>query len=157
MTAALMKGMTTAYASGLGAVFTSWATYAVVATGVGGMFLLQNALQAGRLVAAQPGITLLDPVTAILWGVLAFNEHVNGGLWRALAGAGMLAMAGGALLLARTSLGGLKSGGHCVGELELPSPTSTPQGGRRRTLPRCALAPIALWGSSDWTDAAGGK
>jgi drug/metabolite transporter (DMT)-like permease len=37
-------------------------------------------------VAAQPGLTLTDPIVSILWGVLAFHEQVRGG-WFAVAGA----------------------------------------------------------------------
>lgn len=102
-TAALMKGMTDAFsAGGLAGALGSWTTYAMVVAGILGMFLLQNALQAGRLIAAQPGITLLDPVTAVAWGVLAFHERVNGGWWWAVTGAGAVALAAGVLLLARS-------------------------------------------------------
>jgi drug/metabolite transporter (DMT)-like permease len=79
LTAALMKGMTTHFSNGFGALFTSWQLYAMVATGVLGMFLVQSALNAGRLIAAQPGLTLSDPIVSILWGVLAFHEKVRGG------------------------------------------------------------------------------
>ena len=79
LTAALMKGMTTYFPDGFGALFTSWQLYAMVATGGLGMFLVQSALNAGRLIAAQPGLTLSDPIVSILWGVLAFHERVRGG------------------------------------------------------------------------------
>lgn len=101
MTAALMKGLTTSFSSGgFAAVFTSWDTYAMVVSGILGMVLVQNALQAGRLVAAQPGITLLDPVAAVGWGVFAFHEKINGGLWWVAIGTGAAAMAIGTALLA---------------------------------------------------------
>lgn len=77
LTAALMKGMTTRFSNGFGALFTSWQIYAMVATGVFGIFLVQSALNAGRLIAAQPGLTLSDPIVSILWGVLAFHEKVS--------------------------------------------------------------------------------
>jgi len=79
LTAALMKGMTTHFSNGFGAVLASWQLYAMVAAGVGGMFLVQSALNAGQLIAAQPGLTLSDPIVSILWGVLAFHEKVRGG------------------------------------------------------------------------------
>ena len=44
------------------------------------MFLVQSALNAGRLIAAQPGLTLSDPIISILWGVLAFHERVRAGM-----------------------------------------------------------------------------
>lgn len=77
LTAALMKGMTLAYQHGIVGVLTAWQTYAMITGGLAGMFLMQNALQAGRLIAAQPGITLVDPAVAILWGVLAFGEPTH--------------------------------------------------------------------------------
>ena len=41
-----MKGMTSAYSRGMAALFTSWQLYAMVAAGVGGMFLVQSAMNA---------------------------------------------------------------------------------------------------------------
>jgi len=104
LTAALMKGMTTAYSRGFGALFTSWQLYAMIATGVGAMFLVQSAMNAGRLVAAQPGLTLTDPIVSILWGVLVFREQVRTGWFMALAVAGGLVIAGAVLMLARSPL-----------------------------------------------------
>lgn len=102
LTAAYMKGMTHALHRGPAGVFGSWTTYAMVGTGIAGMYLLQHALHAGRLVAAQPGITLLDPLTAILWGALVFGEPTagtSGMLWAAV---GATALGAGAWLLARS-------------------------------------------------------
>jgi drug/metabolite transporter (DMT)-like permease len=79
LTAALMKGMTTTFAGGLGHLFTSWQIYGMIAAGVFGMFLVQSAMNAAQLLAAQPGLTLADPVLSILWGVMAFHERVRGG------------------------------------------------------------------------------
>lgn len=85
MTAALMKGMTAAFAHGFAALFESWQLYAMIAGGALAMFLLQSAMNAGRLLAAQPGITLMDPVVAIVWGTLAFHEHTRRGVFILLA------------------------------------------------------------------------
>jgi hypothetical protein len=81
LTAALMKGMTRTFSQGLVTLFTSWEIYGVVAAGLLGMFLVQSALNAGSLIAAQPGLTLADPVISVLWGVFAFHENVRGGLY----------------------------------------------------------------------------
>jgi hypothetical protein len=78
-----MKAMTTTFASGFGELFTSWQIYAMVAAGALGMFLTQSALNAGQLIAAQPGLTLSDPLISVLWGVTIFNERVRLG-WYAL-------------------------------------------------------------------------
>lgn len=104
LTAALMKGMTRQFSHGPVGVLTAWQTYAMVAAGVGGMFLAQSALNAGRLIAAQPGMTLLDPFTAILWGVFGFGERVSGGGYLGLAVVSGLVLAAGAALLATSNL-----------------------------------------------------
>jgi drug/metabolite transporter (DMT)-like permease len=79
LTAALMKGMTTTFAGGIGNLFTSWQIYGMIAAGALGMFLAQSAMNAGGLLAVQPGLTLADPVLSVLWGVLAFHEKVQAG------------------------------------------------------------------------------
>jgi drug/metabolite transporter (DMT)-like permease len=104
LTAALMKGMTSAYSRGMGALFASWELYAMVAAGIGAMFLVQSAMNAGRLVAAQPGLTLTDPIVSILWGVLVFREQVRTGWFLVLTVAGGLLMVGAVLVLARSPL-----------------------------------------------------
>jgi drug/metabolite transporter (DMT)-like permease len=77
LTAALIKAMTMTFAGGTGELFTSWQVCAMVAAGSLGMFLTQAALNAGQLIAAQPGLTLSDPLISVLWGVMAFNERVR--------------------------------------------------------------------------------
>lgn len=104
LTAALMKGMTNAFAHGMVALFTSWELYAMIAAGGMSMFLLQSAMSAGRLIATQPGLTLSDPVVSILWGVLAFNEAVRGGLFLILAVLSGLMMSAAVVVLARSPL-----------------------------------------------------
>lgn len=104
LTAAFMKGMTTGFAHGVGGVFTSWQSYAMVLSGLTGMFLMQNALHSGRLIVAQPGITLADPALAILWGVFVFREHTASGGRLAVAVCGGAVMAASALVLARSPL-----------------------------------------------------
>ncbi len=79
LTAALMKEVTRTFQHGLGELFTDWPLYCMVAAGVLGMFLTQSALNAGSLIAAQPGLSLSDPLISVLWGVLAFHETVRQG------------------------------------------------------------------------------
>lgn len=87
LTAALMARMSESLSGGLVGALTLWQTYAMVATGLTAMYLLQNALQAGTLVAVQPGLTLTDPIVSILWGVVVFHERVRGGdVWLLAAG-----------------------------------------------------------------------
>lgn len=79
--AALMKGVTLEFHEGVLAVITSWKIYFAILTGAAGGWLMQNAVHAGKLVAAQPGIKLLDPAVAIVWGALVFHERLRGGLF----------------------------------------------------------------------------
>ena len=104
LTAALMKGMTSTFSQGMVALMTSWQLYAMIAAGIGAMFLVQSAMNAGRLVAAQPGLTLTDPIVSILWGVLVFREQVRTGWYLVLTVAGGVVIAGAVLVLARSPL-----------------------------------------------------
>ena len=49
--------------------------------GVGSLFLLQNALQAGSLVASQPMLTVGDALISISYGVTLFSEQLRVGWW----------------------------------------------------------------------------
>lgn len=102
LTAVLMKETTKHFSAGIASLLTTWSPYAMVAAGVAGMFLMQNALQAGRLVAAQPGITLLDPFVAIAWGVFAFHEPVNHGYFLVTALLSGLLMVAGVMILSHS-------------------------------------------------------
>ena len=114
LTAALMKGMTTTFSQGIGVLVVSWPLYGMIAAGVLGMFLLQLAMNAGRLIAAQPGITLSDPIVSILWGLLAFQEKARGGWFIALAVVSGLVMAAAVVSLAKSPL--LSAGPEPAGE-----------------------------------------
>jgi drug/metabolite transporter (DMT)-like permease len=116
LTAALMKGMTGTFADGIGGVVTHWELYGMIATGVLGMFLLQSALNAGQLIAAQPGLTLTDPIVSILWGVLVFGERVRAGWFVIPAVAGALVLAAAVLVLIRSPLLSGSSGEAEAGE-----------------------------------------
>ncbi len=104
LTAALMKGMTKTFSQGIVTLFTSWEIYGMVAAGLLGMFLVQSALNAGGLIAAQPGLTLADPVISVLWGVFAFHESVRGGWYILPEVAAAAVMATAVLALARSPL-----------------------------------------------------
>lgn len=103
LAAAYTKGMTQQFASGgIIGVLTSWQLYAGAATGLLATWLLQNAYHAGRLAAAQPGITLADPIVATAWGVLVFHEQVNSGLLLILSVVPVLVLAAGVVMLSRS-------------------------------------------------------
>jgi drug/metabolite transporter (DMT)-like permease len=104
LTAALIKGVTATFSQGISALFTGWQLYAMILAGAGSMFLLQSAVHAGRLLAAQPGLSLGDPVISILWGTLVFGEQVRGGPFIALAGVAAVAVGGAVVVLAHSPL-----------------------------------------------------
>jgi drug/metabolite transporter (DMT)-like permease len=103
LTAALMKGAMSRSAQGFAAIFTAWQLYAMVVAGLVALFLLQAALKAG-LLAAQPGLTLTDPLVSVLWGVVAFHEHIRGGVSLGLALAAAVLIAVSVIMLARSPL-----------------------------------------------------
>jgi drug/metabolite transporter (DMT)-like permease len=80
-TATFMKATTNLVGRGMLTLLASWEPYAMVAAGIGSLFLLQNALQSGTLIAAQPALTICDPVASIVYGVTMFGEGVRSGLW----------------------------------------------------------------------------
>lgn len=102
-TAALMKGALLALDDGgFAALFGSWQLYLMMIVGVLAFFMYQNAQQAGSLVASQPAVTTLDPLSSVLYGVLLFEEPVRGGWWLLPTLLGALLIAGGSVLLSRT-------------------------------------------------------
>jgi drug/metabolite transporter (DMT)-like permease len=84
LTAALLKGAVSALNQGVGAFFSSWELYGTAVAGVGALFLLQNALQAGTLVAVQPPLTLGDALISVAYGVSVFGENLRTGGWLAI-------------------------------------------------------------------------
>jgi hypothetical protein len=81
LTAALMKNAMADLDEGAVQFFTSWHIYATAIAGVGSLFLLQNALQAGSLVASQPMLTVGDALISISLGVVLFSEGLRVGWW----------------------------------------------------------------------------
>ena len=103
LTAALTKGMAAQFgAGGVGGVLSSWQLYACGAAGLASTWLLQNAYHAGTLAAAQPGITLTDPIVATLWGAAAFGEQVRHGWILLLAIVPLAALAAGVVAMSRS-------------------------------------------------------
>lgn len=81
LTAALMKNAMADLNEGPRAFFGGWHIYATAAAGVGALFLLQNALQAGSLVASQPMLTVGDALISISYGVTLYSEELRTGWW----------------------------------------------------------------------------
>ncbi|WP_037671442.1 DMT family transporter [Streptomyces griseus] len=102
VTAALMKAsMHILDEQGLVGFFTAWQTYAFAATGVCALFLLENAMQAGPLVASQPALTLGDAMVSLALGITLYEETVRSGWWLLPQLFGVALIAAGVLALAR--------------------------------------------------------
>lgn len=56
---------------------TSWEPYALTVASFVGLFLIQNAYQAGTLAASMPVMDVTVPLTAILIGIMLFDEVVR--------------------------------------------------------------------------------
>ncbi|MFI6013249.1 DMT family transporter [Streptomyces sp. NPDC051243] len=105
VTAALMKAATHILdEQGLGAFFSAWQTYAFAATGVCALFLLENAMQAGPLVASQPALTLGDALVSLALGIILYEEDVRSGWWLVPELFGVALIAAGVLTLSRVPL-----------------------------------------------------
>jgi hypothetical protein len=103
LASAYTKGMTEQFsAGGITAALASWQLYAAAAAAITATWLVQNAYHAGRLAAAQPGITLADPAVSTAWGIVIFGEHVRTGLFLGLALAPLAVLAGSVFLLSRS-------------------------------------------------------
>ena len=112
--AAVIKELSSHLGGGLGAIFSNWSPYVLVAAGAATILLASHALAAGPLAASQPGFTILDPLAASLLGVFLFGEHIRTGTWD---------LAGQALALAVIIAGAsaLSRSGLIAGENQPPS------------------------------------
>jgi hypothetical protein len=90
--------------AGMSAGLAAPQTYLLVVLGPVFFLLLQKSLQAGSLVAAQPALTLSNPVIAIVFGIVVFREQIHTGGWLALSVAGAAAIAACTVALTRSPL-----------------------------------------------------
>lgn len=81
LSAALTKQFTTLISQGWGHVFTDWVPYALVGTGVAGLFLIQSSFHAGPITASQAAITIIDPIVSVIIGVYLFHDHLDTAGW----------------------------------------------------------------------------
>ena len=84
-------------------LLTSWPAYCLVAVGVVALWLMQSAFNSAPLHASLPGVTAAEPVAGMVLGVVAFRDKVPASpLLVALQVAGLLALVGGVILVARS-------------------------------------------------------
>jgi hypothetical protein len=77
VTASLIKECTGLLAHGPGRLLSGWQLYALVVAGLTGVLLNQLAYRAGPLSASLPAITVVNPLVAILLGVMVFDERLR--------------------------------------------------------------------------------
>jgi hypothetical protein len=88
--------------SGVGAMFTTWAPYALVGAGAIGIWLMQSAFNSGPLPLSLPAISAGEPLVGIFLGVLVFGDRIQitpGEL--ALQAGGIVALIAGVILVGR--------------------------------------------------------
>jgi drug/metabolite transporter (DMT)-like permease len=77
LTATLIKACTNVLVHGPVALLVSWQLYTLLVTGVVGLLLNQLSYQAGPLAASLPAITVVDPLLAVLLGVVIYDENLR--------------------------------------------------------------------------------
>jgi drug/metabolite transporter (DMT)-like permease len=118
-TAACTKVVSGFAASDWAMLYRHWQTYALACFGALAVFMAQNAIHAGPIVASQSTVVLVDPVASILIGVGLFGDNLRtSGAWGPLEALSLLVMAAGAVLLAHSPLvAGLKGDSDQYSEL----------------------------------------
>jgi hypothetical protein len=116
----------------LTALFGTWPPYCLVATGIVGLWLMQNAFSAGPLHSSLPTIAAGEPVAGIVLGIVVFGDRIQispGPL--AIEAGGIFALIVGTVMVARsTAFGGLR---------KIPTPSS-----RNRRSPPTSRKPRSI-------------
>ena len=88
--------------SGISALFTAWAPYALVGAGATGIWLMQSAFNAGSLQVSLPAISAGEPLVGILLGVVVFGDRIqiSPGML-AIQASGLAALVAGVILVGR--------------------------------------------------------
>jgi drug/metabolite transporter (DMT)-like permease len=85
-------------------LFTNWPPYCLLATGIVGLWLMQNAFSAGPLHSSLPTIAAGEPVAGIALGIVVFGDRIQispGQL--AIEAGGIAALIVGVVMVARSS------------------------------------------------------
>ena len=118
-TASLIKTVSDYVAIDWTQMFGHWQTYALVVSGVGSLFLAQNAYHAGPIASSQTALVLVDPLASIAIGIALFGDNLRtSGAYGPLEAASLLVMFVGAVFIAHSTLvSGLKGGDERYGEM----------------------------------------
>jgi uncharacterized membrane protein len=115
-TAALIKVVSNYAATDWVTMFEHWQTYGVIAFGLLGLFLTQNAFHAGPLAASQSTLVLVDPLVSICLGIVLYGDSLRtSGPYGPLEAISLLVMFMGAVFLSNSPLvTGIRSEGKGV-------------------------------------------
>jgi drug/metabolite transporter (DMT)-like permease len=105
-TAVLTKATVDLLDDGIGALFTHWQLYVLLAVSFVGLLLNQSAFQAGHVAASLPAISVVNPFLASIFGITMFGEHLDahGPLAVSVTVIAIAAMIIGTITLARSPL-----------------------------------------------------
>jgi drug/metabolite transporter (DMT)-like permease len=116
--AALTKATTTYITQGWGHVLTHAQPYLLAVTGIGTVFLIQNALHAGPITASRTTMVTLNPLISIVLGITLFGDVLRSGTPFVVAElAAMVRLVTGVVVLARSPLVAGSGGADDPGEL----------------------------------------
>jgi drug/metabolite transporter (DMT)-like permease len=103
--AALTKSVTTLISQGWGHVLTHAQPYLLAITGIGTVFLIQNALHAGPITASRTTMVTLNPLVSIVLGLTLFGDILRRGpFWVVAECVALAVLVGGIVVLARSPL-----------------------------------------------------
>ena len=130
-------------------LFTNWAPYCLLATGIVGLWLMQNAFSAGPLHSSLPTIAAGEPVAGIALGIVVFGDRIqiSPGMLAIEAG-GIAALILGVVAVARSSaFGGLRKITDAITPHVAPPRAASP----RAASPRAASLPPPQEGATPRT------
>lgn len=104
-TAALTKAITTYTTKGWGHVFTHFQPYMLAVSGLGTVFLIQNALHAGPITASRTTMVPIGPLVSIVLGLTLFDDRLRSGpVWVTIEVVALAVLVAGVVLLALSPL-----------------------------------------------------
>lgn len=104
-TAALIKSVGDVAAGDWTHILEHWQTYALIACGLGSVFLAQNAFHAGPIAASQTALVMVDPLASLAIGIGLFGDNLRtAGAYGPLEAISLVIMFAGAISLAHSPL-----------------------------------------------------
>jgi len=127
-TAACIKVVSDYAAQDWTQLYRHWQTYALAIFGVLALFLTQNAMHAGPIVASQSTLVLVDPLVSIVIGVTLFGDNLqtSGAAGPLEALSLLVAFVGGFVLAHSPLISGLRAGGEYSEMLSARSRSAVP-------------------------------